>query len=74
MPYYIYKIFPFQKVELVTEFSAFPAASEHAKTLRRDPEIISKCSIKVMFAESAEQAEALLTAPPKETQKYIDDD
>lgn len=74
MPYYIFKIFPFQQVELVTEFGAFPAASDHAKTLRRDPEIASKCSIKVMFAENAEQAEALLTAPPKETQKYIDDD
>lgn len=74
MPYYVFKVFAFQQLERVAEFPAFPAASAHAKSLRQDPEVASKCAIKVMFADTPEAAEALLTAPPRETQKYIDDD
>ena len=74
MPYYVFKIFAFHRLERVAEFAAFPAASAHAKLLRQDPAVASQCTVKVMFAESAEAAEALLTAPPRETQKYIDDD
>jgi len=57
MPYFVYRVQPFAQLEKLAEFSAFKEASAHAKSLR-----IAQpgASIKVMFADTALQAEDLL--------------
>jgi hypothetical protein len=69
MPYYIYKVFPFHRLEKVAVTDAFPQASAQAKALRKDTSLPSDCKVKVVFAEDELGAETLLTevreAPPR---------
>ena len=51
MPYYLYKVFPFHRLEKVAVFTAFPEASAQAKALRKDPALPADCKVKVTFAE-----------------------
>ena len=37
MPYFLYKVFPFHRLEKIAVFAAFPEASAQAKALRKDP-------------------------------------
>lgn len=60
MPYYIYRIKPFNPLEKICEFDSFKAASAHAKVLRTTPSTGAASKIKVMFAEDQLQAEDLL--------------
>lgn len=61
MPYYIYKVFPFHRLEKVAEIAAFPQASAQAKAMRKDPALPTECKVKVIFAEDEFGAETLLT-------------
>jgi hypothetical protein len=73
MPYYIYKVFPFHRLEKVAEMPAFPQASAQAKVLRKDPALPADCKVKVIFAENELGAEMLLTEV-REPQPRLEDD
>ena len=74
MPYYLYKVFPFHRLERVAVFDAFSAASEQAKALRREPALAADCRVRVMFAENELRAEELLTTIPEPRPRFEDDD
>lgn len=61
MPYYLYKVFAFRRLEKLAEFAAFKEASAQAKALRRDLAGVEDCQVKVIFAENEFQAEDLLS-------------
>jgi len=72
MPYYIYKVFPFHRLEKVAVLDAFPQASAQAKTLRKDP-ACRRLQGEVIFAEDELGAETLLTEV-REPAPRLDDD
>ena len=61
MPYYIYRVFPFRRLEMVDAAVSFGQASVQAKALRADPERPADCAIKVIFAATEHEAEDLLS-------------
>lgn len=61
MPYYVYRVFPFRRLEKVDEHVSFGEASARAKALRGSPDRPADCAIKVMFAASEAEAEELLS-------------
>jgi hypothetical protein len=61
MPYYIYRVFPFRRLEMVDAAPAFAQASARAKTLRASPGLPADCTIKVIFAANETAAEDLLS-------------
>jgi hypothetical protein len=73
MPYYVYKVFPFHRLEKVAEMASFPEASAQAKSLRKDPALPADCKVKVIFAENELGAEMLLTEV-REPAPRLDDD
>lgn len=73
MPYYIYKVFPFHRLERIGETASFPEASAWAKALRKDPALPADCKVKVIFAENELGAEVLLTEV-REPAPRLDDD
>jgi hypothetical protein len=73
MPYYIYKVFPFHRLEKIGETASFPEASSRAKALRKDPALPAECRVKVIFAENELGAEVLLTEV-REPAPRLDDD
>ncbi len=74
MPYYLYKVFPFHRLEKVAEFAKFPEASAQAKRLRDAPDLPSECRVRVMFADNELAAEALLTEVREPRPRFDDDD
>lgn len=62
MPYYVYAVRPFAKLEQVGEHAAFRDASAQAKALRRAVPADSATTFRVMFADDALAAEDLLLA------------
>lgn len=60
MPYYIYRVLPFARLEKLGAFDAFKAASVHAKALRAADGGVSRGKVKVMFADNEQLAEDLL--------------
>jgi len=61
MPYFIYRVFPFRRLEKVTDTPTFGEASAQAKALRASPERPADCTIKVIFAADEIEAENLLS-------------
>jgi hypothetical protein len=61
MPYYIYRVFPFRRLEKVDVAAAFGQASARAKALRASPDLPADCTIKVIFAANENEAEDLLS-------------
>jgi hypothetical protein len=61
MPYFIYRVFPFRRLEKVTDTPTFGEASAQAKALRASPERPADCTIKVIFAADDIEAENLLS-------------
>ena len=61
MAYYIYRVFPFARLERVAQFDAFKDASAEAKRLRAAADLPTDCRLKVIFAQNALQAEDLLS-------------
>jgi hypothetical protein len=74
MPYYVYRIFPFHRLEKVAVHDAFPPASAQAKALRREATLPPDCRVKVVFAENELGAEALLTDVREERPHIAEDD
>jgi hypothetical protein len=74
MPYYLYKVFPFHRLEKIAEYSAFPQASAAAKELRKAPGLPADCRVRVMFAEDVLAAETLLTEVREARPRFDDDD
>ncbi len=61
MPYYVYRVFPFRRLEQVDALRSFGEASARAKALRASPDRPADCAIKVIFAADERQAEDLLS-------------
>ena len=61
MPYYVYRVFPFRRLERIEALPSFGAASARAKALRASPERPADCAIKVVFAADENEAENLLS-------------
>lgn len=61
MPYFIYRVFPFRRLEKVEAVASFGEASARAKALRASPERPADCIVKVIFAADEHQAEDLLS-------------
>lgn len=61
MPYFIYRVFPFRRLEKVAELPSFGAASAQAKALRASLDTPRDCAIKVIFAADETEAENLLS-------------
>lgn len=74
MPYFIYRVFPFRRLELVEVLPAFAAASARAKVLRADPARPADCTIKVIFAEDENHAEDMLTQVREPTPGVVGDE
>ncbi|MGH8670896.1 MAG: hypothetical protein ACREUA_02510 [Burkholderiales bacterium] len=74
MPYFIYRIFPFTRLEKVAQFTSFKEASVQAKALRAAPDRPPNCKIKIIFADDELQAEALLSQVREAEKGAIGDD
>lgn len=61
MPYFVYRVFPFRRLEKVDAADSFGQASAQAKALRASPERPADCAIKVIFASTENEAEELLS-------------
>jgi len=61
MPYYIYRVFPFRRLEKADAADAFGQASARAKAMRASPDLPADCTIKVIFAANENEAEDLLS-------------
>lgn len=61
MPYYVYRVYPFRRLERVEASASFGAASARAKVLRASPDRPADCAIKVIFAADEHEAEDLLS-------------
>ncbi len=61
MPYFIYRVYPFRRLEKVDEASSYGAAATKAKALRADPALPSDCTVKLIFADNEFHAEELLS-------------
>ena len=66
MPYYIYKIFPGKKLELVEAYEKFKDAKQHAKGMRIGMPADAGYTVKVMFAKTETEVAMLL----KEEREY----
>lgn len=74
MPYFVYKVFPFHRLERVESHEAFAAASRAAKALRAQAELPADCRVRVIFAEDAFRAELLLTEVREPQPRTPEDD
>ena len=61
MPYFVYKIRPGKRFELIERFDAFRDARDRARTMRQAMTAGDDYSVKVMFAKSSEEAERLMS-------------
>jgi hypothetical protein len=60
MPYFVFSVGPFARIEKLAEFDAFKQASAHAKSLRAIQAMAADARVKVMFAANRQLAEELL--------------
>lgn len=74
MPYYVYRVFPFRRLEKVDEAPTYAAAAARAKALRADPARPSDCTVKLIFADSELHAEELLSLVRDKTPGSPDDE
>jgi hypothetical protein len=61
LPYFVYRVFPFRRLEKVEELASFREASARAKALRASPDLPADCAVKVIFAATEFEAEDLLS-------------
>jgi len=61
LPYFVYRIHRYGGLDRVDAYASFKDASVRAKALRVDPGLPSDMTVKVVFAETDADAEALLT-------------
>jgi hypothetical protein len=74
VPYFVYRVFPFRRLEKVDEAAAFGQASTLAKALRADPDKPADCAIRVIFAASEHEAEELLSQSREKAPGLADDE
>ena len=62
MPYFIYRVFPFRRLEKVTRAALVPRARRRGRRrCAQAPTCLPDCAIKVIFAATELEAEDLLT-------------
>ena len=61
MPYFLYKVFPGKKFELMEHYQAYKDAREEARKRRAEMTAEDQYTVKVMFAKDPEQAERLMS-------------
>jgi hypothetical protein len=61
VPYFIYRVFAPRRLEQVTARQSFGEASAEAKALRASADLPAECTLKVVFAADATEAERLLS-------------
>jgi hypothetical protein len=61
MPYFVYKVHPGKRFELVERHDAYRGARDRARAMRQELRAEEDCAIKVMFAKNPEEAERLLS-------------
>lgn len=74
LPYYIYQVFKFKRLEKVAEYASFKDASAQVKALRVAPDLPLECTVKMIFAESELQAEDLLSEIREGEQGVVGDE
>jgi hypothetical protein len=74
LPYFVYRVFPFRRLEKVDEAPSFRDASAQAKALRASPDRPADCAIKVVFAASEPEAEDLLSQVRAPKPGLVDDE
>lgn len=69
MPYFIYKIHPGKRLELVQPHDKYPAAKEHARGMRAALTPQDDYTVRVIFAKNPADAEHLILTerPPQLT-------
>lgn len=60
MPYFVYKVHPGKRFELVERFGAYRGARDRARELRQALVPEDAFTVKVMFAKDPEEAERLM--------------
>lgn len=60
MPYFVYKVQPGKRFELVERFAAFRDARDRARAMRAAMSEGDDHTVKVMFAKDPEEAERLM--------------
>ena len=60
MPYFVYEIFPPRRLELMDSFAAYREARAHARTQRAALAANAEQTVRVIYAQSAEEAARLL--------------
>ena len=61
MPYFVYRVFAFRRLEKVDALPSFKEASARAKALRAAADLPADCAVKVVFAGNELEAEDLLS-------------
>ncbi|CAG1010266.1 hypothetical protein BURK1_03767 [Burkholderiales bacterium] len=61
MPYFVYRVHRFRRLEKADELPSFREASARAKALRASPDLPPDCAVKVIFAATDVEAEDLLS-------------
>jgi hypothetical protein len=61
MPYFLYKVFPGKRFELVEPYQTYREARDEARKRRAEMTGTEPYSMKVMFANDSEQAERLMS-------------
>ena len=74
LPYFVYRVFPFRRLEKVEEAPTFREASARAKSLRASPGLSGDCTIKVIFAATEFEAEDLLSQVRAAKPGLVDDE
>jgi hypothetical protein len=74
LPYFVYRVFPFARLEKIGQFDSFPEASSCAKALRAAPDCPPNCRVKLMFADNELHAEDLLSQVREQHEGVIGDD
>lgn len=60
MAYYVYKIFPTKRLELLEEFDAYRDAKTFTRGKRKELAPDDDCTVRMIFAPNREHAERLL--------------
>lgn len=61
MPYFVYKVFPPKRLELVQTAQQYRQARDLARSLRMSLQESDNYTLKVIFAQNPDEAERLLT-------------
>ncbi len=73
MPFYIFKIFPENKLEYIDAEEKYRAARDSVRTLRREAMSDDNTTYRMIFASTVAQAKTLLTTSARDD-KIIGDD